>query len=113
MRTTLQPPSRFSPSYGVAAARAASALTETAPPALPVATRAETVLESSQEILPAENSAGMIAWMGERHDEDEGRAPICPYCGVTALPAETSNVIDSGFVCDNAECEAYGEPVES
>lgn len=44
---------------------------------------------------------------------DEGRAPICPSCGVTALPSELSNVIDSGFVCDNADCEAYGEPVDS
>ncbi len=46
-------------------------------------------------------------------DEDEGRAPICPSCGVTALPAELANVIDSGFVCDNADCDAYGEPVDS
>lgn len=46
-------------------------------------------------------------------EEDEGRAPICPACGVTALPAELANVIDSGFVCDNAGCEAYGEPVDS
>jgi hypothetical protein len=54
----------------------------------------------------------------ERHDEsvrdeDDGddRAPICPSCGVTALPAHRSNVIDSHFVCDNEECEAYREPV--
>jgi hypothetical protein len=30
---------------------------------------------------------------------------------VTALPAETSNVIDSSFLCDNADCEGFGEPV--
>ena len=44
---------------------------------------------------------------------DVGRAPICPSCGVTALPAETVNVLDSGFVCDNADCEAFGESVPS
>ena len=49
--------------------------------------------------------------MDERDDEEK-RAPICPYCGVTALPAETSNVIDSDFVCDNDECDAYGDPVD-
>jgi hypothetical protein len=46
-------------------------------------------------------------------DDDDARAPICPYCGVTALPAELSNVIDAGFVCDNEDCDAFGEPVES
>ena len=43
--------------------------------------------------------------------DDEGRAPICPYCGVTALPADPSNVIDTGFVCENPDCEAFGDPV--
>lgn len=51
--------------------------------------------------------------VSEDRDADVGRAPICPYCGVTALPAELSNVIDSDFLCDNADCEAYGERVES
>jgi len=45
-------------------------------------------------------------------DVDEGRAPICPYCGVTALPAELSHVLDTDFVCDNAECDAYGERID-
>ena len=44
---------------------------------------------------------------------DEGRAPICPYCGVTALPADPSHVIDVGFVCENPDCEAFGEAIES
>ncbi len=44
-------------------------------------------------------------------DNDVGRAPICPFCGVTALPAETSNVLDSGFVCENTDCDAFGELV--
>ncbi|MEO5678591.1 MAG: hypothetical protein ABIS47_02880 [Acidimicrobiales bacterium] len=39
--------------------------------------------------------------------DDEGRAPICPSCGVTALPSETGD----GFVCENPDCEASGEPV--
>lgn len=42
---------------------------------------------------------------------DEGRAPICPYCGVTALSASPSNVIDPSFVCENPDCEIYGEAV--
>ena len=48
------------------------------------------------------------------YDDDErgtGRAPICPFCGVTALPAHRSNVIDSHFVCDNDGCDAFGESV--
>ena len=44
--------------------------------------------------------------------EAEGRAPICPYCGVTTLPGAPSNVIDPAFVCDNADCEAYGEVID-
>lgn len=35
------------------------------------------------------------------------RAPICGFCGVTALPADPANVIDTAFVCDNEDCEAY------
>lgn len=49
--------------------------------------------------------------MSEREDNDVGRAPICPSCGVTALPAETSNVLDSDFVCENADCDAFGNVV--
>ena len=44
--------------------------------------------------------------------DEEGRAPICPYCGVTTLPAELSHVLDTDFVCDNADCEAYGERID-
>jgi hypothetical protein len=51
--------------------------------------------------------------MSEPERVDEGRAPICPSCGVTALPGDTSNVIDPRFVCDNAECEGFGEVVGS
>lgn len=40
----------------------------------------------------------------------ERRAPICPGCGVTALPGSAVGV-DADFVCDNPDCEAFGEPV--
>jgi hypothetical protein len=43
--------------------------------------------------------------------DDEGRAPICPYCGVTALPAEISTDLDPTFVCNNEDCEAYGDEI--
>ena len=46
------------------------------------------------------------------HDLDTG-APICPACGVTALPAETADTADSSFVCENPDCEVFGEAVES
>ncbi|MBL8775729.1 MAG: hypothetical protein JNK12_07355 [Acidimicrobiales bacterium] len=47
----------------------------------------------------------------DEDDDDEGRAPICPACGVTALPAETANVLDPTFVCENPDCDAYGERI--
>ncbi len=46
-------------------------------------------------------------------DDGDDRAPICAACGVTALPAETANVLDTAFVCENPDCEAYGEVVAS
>ena len=57
--------------------------------------------------------AARMTSMSEYENADIGRAPICPSCGVTALPAETSNVIDSGFVCENPDCDAFGDAVES
>jgi len=55
----------------------------------------------------------------EAEDADDGdggtggdlRAPICGFCGVTALPKGTSNLIDTEFVCDNEDCDAYRETV--
>jgi hypothetical protein len=44
-------------------------------------------------------------------DRDGERAPICPSCGVTALPADPAHVIDPEFVCENPDCEAFGERV--
>ena len=55
----------------------------------------------------------MMTPMSEGQGADVGRAPICPSCGVTALPAETSNVIYSAFVCENPDCDAFGDTVES
>lgn len=40
----------------------------------------------------------------------ERRAPICSACGVTALPGSAVGV-DHDFVCDNADCEAFGERI--
>ena len=51
--------------------------------------------------------------MSEADNADIERAPICPSCGVTALCAETSNVIDSGFICENPDCDAFGDVVDS
>lgn len=46
----------------------------------------------------------------EQAAREERRAPICPACGVTALPGSAVGV-DVDFVCDNADCEAFGERV--
>ena len=58
-------------------------------------------------------SPEMMARMSESDDANTGRAPICPSCGVTALPADTSNVVDTAFVCENPDCDAFGDAVES
>jgi hypothetical protein len=39
------------------------------------------------------------------------RAPICTWCGVTALAAESPDDGELVFICENPDCEAYGEPV--
>jgi len=49
----------------------------------------------------------------ESSDADVDRAPICPQCGVTALPADIATVLDSRFVCENPDCEAFGDVVET
>jgi hypothetical protein len=41
--------------------------------------------------------------------DEEDRAPICPYCGVTALASESGD--GETFVCENPDCEAFGEAV--
>jgi hypothetical protein len=67
----------------------------------------------SRQIDADRASPGMMTRMSEGDNADIERAPICPSCGVTALPAETSNVIDAGFVCENPDCDAFGDAVES
>jgi hypothetical protein len=59
----------------------------------------------------APEETALVGGMTDGHDSHDDRAPICPYCGVTALPADTSNVIDTEFVCENPDCEAYGDRV--
>lgn len=45
-------------------------------------------------------------------DVDADRAPICPDCGVTALAAEGSDdEASTTFVCENPDCDAFGETV--
>lgn len=48
--------------------------------------------------------------MDPRTARREDRAPICPWCGVTALPGHAVGSA-AAFVCDNADCPAFGEPV--
>jgi len=50
-------------------------------------------------------------WDDDEREGREDRAPICPACGVTALPGDTANVLDVRFVCENPDCEGFGEVV--
>lgn len=47
---------------------------------------------------------------GRRAADEERRAPICPACGVTALPGSAVG-LPVGFACDNPDCPDFGEPV--
>ena len=40
-------------------------------------------------------------------------APTIALSLVTALPADPSHVIDTRFVCENPDCDAFGDAVES
>jgi len=47
--------------------------------------------------------------VSELWDEgDEDPSPICPFCGVSALPAETPG---QEPICENAACATFGEPI--
>ena len=48
----------------------------------------------------------MVGW-----EDEEERAPICPACGVTALPQEGSAGPDTTFLCENPDCEGFGDEV--
>lgn len=50
--------------------------------------------------------------MAEWDDAEIDRAPICAHCGVTALAGDIATVLDARFVCENPDCEAFGEVVE-
>jgi hypothetical protein len=50
--------------------------------------------------------------MSEQDFTDVGRAPICPFCGVTALPEDGPALSDTRFVCENPDCESFGDVVE-
>ena len=60
-------------------------------------------------------ASDMISTVSEWEDAEVGRAPICPYCGVTALAAQSGqvagSVIDPTFVCENPDCDAFGDEV--
>lgn len=43
-------------------------------------------------------------------DGDDDRAPICAFCGVTALPMEGGQAV-TRFVCENPDCDAFGDEV--
>jgi hypothetical protein len=47
----------------------------------------------------------------EWDNAEADRAPICTWCGVTALPAESPGEDGLVFICENPDCEAFGEPV--
>jgi hypothetical protein len=51
--------------------------------------------------------------MNDWDDSGTGRAPICPSCGVTALPADQVLGGDTRFVCENPDCEAFGDLIGS
>lgn len=63
----------------------------------------------------------MRQWVAMAYDDEPGRdrpevhdtggAPICPWCGVTALPASAIGRLDATFVCDEADCPGVGRSV--
>ncbi|MEM9466441.1 MAG: hypothetical protein AAGA90_13795 [Actinomycetota bacterium] len=40
--------------------------------------------------------------------DDDDVSPICPSCGVSALPPEA---MGEPSMCENADCIAFGEPI--
>jgi hypothetical protein len=53
----------------------------------------------------------IIVAVDRRDDAEIDRAPICTWCGVTALPAESPSPDGLVFICENPDCDAFGEPV--
>lgn len=64
----------------------------------------------------AHRYAGVVTWhhraVPDGGEADVDRAPICPHCGVTALAADIATVLDAGFVCENPDCEGFGDLLE-
>lgn len=60
---------------------------------------------------PVARALGVIIVSMAGWEDEEDRAPICPACGVTALPREGANVFETAFVCENPDCEAFGDEV--
>lgn len=53
---------------------------------------------------------GAPGWGWGSADDVEERAPICAACGVTALPGDQAGM-SVAFVCENPDCEAFGDEV--
>ena len=59
----------------------------------------------------------MVAWCGQTgvmsdlwdDIDDDDVSPICPHCGVSALPPEA---MGEPSMCENPDCSAFGEPIE-
>ena len=53
---------------------------------------------------------GETALMSDLWDDidDDDVSPICPECGVSALPPEA---IGEPSMCENPNCSAFGEPI--
>jgi hypothetical protein len=70
----------------------------------------------SGDVAPTTHA--MSEWDDEEREDgdqwpeaDVDRAPICTACGVTALLAESAPGSDPSFICENPDCEAFGEVV--
>jgi len=47
--------------------------------------------------------------LGPGGTPSEEASPICPWCGVSALPPEPSSGTSS--ICENADCDSFGEAI--
>ncbi len=60
-----------------------------------------------------EQTVDLVPWQtGEMSDlweeTEDDASPICDACGVSALPPEVPGAPSS---CENADCDAFGEPI--
>lgn len=56
-------------------------------------------------------ACGQTGAMSDLWDDidDDDVSPICPHCGVSALPPEA---MGEPSMCENPDCSAFGEPIE-